>query len=241
MVIRSNGYFTLDGANEGVLTIIGTDDQVFANLLAQAPSGRCFVSGVLINETPQDYNIKIVGMDQEASIFRIRGFESIKFTKMPMSQLRVAVNGTIRLRGLGLITDPINDVDGHDRSMLNITSGLFLEPDVGRILIYNQKTHTDINTATTTTVLDPTAGRTGRLSKATISAQGACRLTLETTDADGSSNINILGIINFAGEGTFIYDFGDKGETITNGVNGLVRLISNNTAVVDIDLISRAD
>lgn len=241
MPIRANGYFTLDGAVRGVVTIIGTDDQVFANLLAEAPSGRCFVSGVLINETPQDYNIKIIGENQEASIFTIRGFESIKFTKMPMQQLRVAVNGTIRLRGLGLIVDPFNDVDGHDRSILNITSGLFLVADAGRVLIYGQKTHTDIVTATTTTVLDPTAGRTGRLSKVTISAQGACRLTLETTDADGSSNINILGIINFAGEGSFVYDFGDKGETITNGVNGLLRVISSNTAVVDIDVISRAD
>lgn len=241
MVIRSNGYFTLDGAVEGVLTIIGTNDQVFSSLLSQASSGRCFVSGTLINETPQSYNIKIVGDNMEASIFTIKGYEAIRFTKMPLQQIRVAVNGTVRLRGLGLITDPINDTDGHDRSMLNITSGLFLEAEAGRILIYDQETHTDIASATTTTVLDPTSGHTGRIYKITISTQGACRLTLETSDSDGSSNLHILGIVNFAGEGTFVYDFGDRGKTITNGVNGLVRVISNNTAVVDIDLISRAD
>ncbi len=68
--------------------------------------------------------------------------------------------------------------------------------------------------------------------------QAPNRVELRWTDSDGTSNPNAIGVINFTGEGTFVYDFGDNGLLIPNGIDGLLRAITSTTAVTDIDVIS---
>lgn len=241
MTIKGNGYFTLDNNINGVLTIIGTDDVQFADVIAEAPSGKCYVTGSLINETPQAFQLKIIGLNKEASTFTIPAYAGIKFTKMPLTQLLVAVNGTIRLRALGFIVDPEPKDDPVAQAMLNTNSGLFIEPDQGRSLFYDTQTHTDITTATTTTILDPTNGFTGRLRSISVEVASACHIQIEYTDADGTSNVRIIRDLRFTAGGTYVVDLGDKGQHIINGVNGLLRAITSAAVVVDIDVVSRAD
>ena len=74
-----------------------------------------------------------------------------------------------------------------------------------------------------------------------LSTQGAARPILQWTDSDGTSNVNIIGGPNYAAEGSWIWDFADECLHCPNGVGCLLRCVSNNTAVLDLDVITRDD
>ena len=239
-VIKANGFFTLDGNDKGIVTVVGTDTVQFADLLAEAPSGRCFATGTLLNLTPQPFYMKIQGLGTEESSFYIPAYAGIKLTKMPMQKLRVAVNGTIRLIALGFIVDPVPNDDETAIAMLNTNSGLFIESDAGRSYVYDTATHTDISTATTTTILDPTTGYTARVRSISIAVSDACTVIVKWADS-ASANDQIIRQLNFSGVGSYIIDLGDKGQHNPQGVDGLLELVSDGTETFDVDVLSCAD
>jgi len=236
--LEATGYFSPQGALDGIVTIVGTDSVQFAELLAYAPSGRCFFSGSIINMTPQECRLQITTEGFQHVIISIPEYGGIHFKKHPMTSIRVAVNGTVRIKGFGFIVD---EETKQDFAMLLANETIEVVNDVGRNNTFSDYTHTDITTATTTTITTPSTGHTLRIYKAMLSTQGAARPVLQWTDSDGTSNVNIIGGPNYGAEGSWIWDFGDRGLHCPNGVGGLLRLVSNNTAVLDVDVISRVD
>ena len=236
--MESTGYFSPQGALDGIVTIVGTDAVQFAELLAYAPSGRCFFSGSIINMTPQECRLQITTEGFQHVIISIPEYGGIHFKKHPMTSIRVAVNGTVRIKGFGFIVDEENK---QDFAMLLANETIEVVNGVGRNNTFSDYTHTDITTATTTTITTPSTGHTLRIYKVMVSVQGAARPVLQWTDSDGTSNVNIIGGPNYGAEGSWIWDFGDSGLHCPNGVGGLLRLVSNNTAVLDVDVISRVD
>jgi len=236
--LKTSGYFSPSGSIDGIIEIVGTDAIQFSDLLAYAPSGRCFFSGTLINMTPQLFRIQIMTEGFENTIFSVPEYGGIQFKKHPMTSVRVAVNGTCRIKGIGFIVDEESQAD-FNALLVNETMEVLNE--VGRNMTYSDYTHTDINTATTTTVATPSTGHTLRIYKAMCSTQGAARPIIQWTASDGTTDPNIIGGPNYGSEGSWIWDFGDRGLHCPNGVGGLLRLVSNNTAVLDVDVISRND
>jgi len=236
--MKTQGYFTFEGSLDGIIEIVGTDAVQFTQLLARAPQGRCFLSGTLVNQTPQEFRLKIMTEGFETVIYKVPEFGGITFKKHPMSEIRAAVNGTIRLQGVGFIVD---EETASDRNLLLTAETIEVLSEIGRNKTYTIYDHTDISTATTTTCATPDTGKTIRLYKLTASAQGAARSVLQWTDSDGTTSPTTLGTLNYGAEGTFVYDFGDNGLHCPNGVGGLLRLVSNNTAVIDVDIVSRDD
>ena len=236
--LKTSGYLNLEYETDGIVTIVGTSSVTFSDLLAYAPSGKCYLSGSLVNMTPQTFRLKIMTEGFEDVVYEIPGFGGLQFKKHPMTSMRVAVNGTVRLKGVGFIVDFETQAD--ENGLLNAES-IIVIPDYGRTNIYPNNDHTDISSATTATCATPETGKTIRVFKITVSSQGASRPIIITTDSDGTSNSKTIGTLNFASEGTFVYDFADGGYSIPNGVGGLIRITSNNTAVLDVDIISRDD
>lgn len=164
----------------------------------------------------------------------LRAYEAID-VRMPLKFLNVIVNGSALIHGMGVIVRPESK---EEEAILFANAGLIERLTDGRYYRFPTYDHTDINTATTTTLATPVAGRTIRVYKITVATDGAAAPTLAWTDSDGTSNPNAIGTLRFAGEGVFVYDFGDKGLECPNGADGLLRVTSNNTAVLDIDVIS---
>ena len=236
--MEATGYFSPQGALDGIVTIVGTDAVQFADILAYAPSGRCFFSGSIINMTPQECRLQITTEGFQHVIISIPEYGGIHFKKHPMTSIRIAVNGTVRIKGFGFIVD---EETPEDFAKLLANETIEVVNDVGRNKTYSDYTHSDISTATTTTAATPATGHTLRLYKAMLSTQGAARPILQWTDSDGTSNVNIIGGPNYAAEGSWIWDFADEGLHCPNGVGGLLRCVSNNTAVLDLDVITRDD
>jgi len=236
--LKTSGYFSPEGSIDGIVTIVGTDSVQFSDLLAYAPSGRCFFSGTIINMTPVEFRIQIMTEGFENTIFSIPEYGGVQFKKHPMTSVRIAVNGTARIKGIGFIVDEETKADFN---ALLVSETMEVLNDIGRNKTYGNYAHTDISTATTTTTATPATGFTLRIYKVMCSTQGAARPIIQWTDSDGTSNVNIIGGPNYGSEGSWIWDFGDNGLHCPNGVGGLLRLVSNNTAVLDVDVISRDD
>ena len=103
--MEATGYFSPQGSLDGIITIVGTDAVQFADLLAYAPSGRCFFSGSIINMTPQACRLQITTEGFQTVIISVPEFGGINFKKHPMTSIRLAVNGTVRIKGFGFIVD----------------------------------------------------------------------------------------------------------------------------------------
>jgi len=113
--------------------------------------------------------------------------------------------------------------------------------NAGRRLIYDLSDHTDINSATTTTLINPTELFTIRARTISVEVAGACEIQLQWTNADGSGGDHIFRDLRFTSAGTYVVDLGDIGQHNPNGANGLLEAITNNAIVIDIDIMYRED
>jgi len=107
--------------------------------------------------------------------------------------------------------------------------------------VFDQYTHTDIASATTTTIATPTTGQRLRVLQISVQSDAATIVTLQWTDSDGTSNVHIITKVQLTSAGTFIIPLGIDGLQCPNGTNGLLRAVSTNTANVDIDVIWFSD
>lgn len=229
---------TLSFSSSGELSFTGTG---LSQAATNSPVQICDVEGMYFvgqieNVSAQECQIQLNGFFSLSQRFRLRANESLRIRGWPLDFISVFVNGTVTLRGIGTILEAQNDED--TRLLLSTSNIIERAPSIGATFNFPTYEDTNITTATTTTVADPAANLTKRIYKLTVSCQSAARPVIQWTDSDGTSNVNILGTLNFAGEGSFVYDFGDDGLICPNGIDGLLRIVSNNTAVLDIDVVS---
>jgi len=163
----------------------------------------------------------------------LRAKETLNIKGLPVDYIGVVVNGTVAVHGMGVI------VNLTEQELLNVLGQIGLYEDLHDFRYYGfpETAHTDINSATTTTLATPASGKTLRIYKITLSSQGAVNgLVVETTTSAGAS-AHIIGTINFPSAGTWVYDFGDRGWECPNGANGLLKLISVDATVLDVDVV----
>ena len=195
-----------------------------------------FFSGQISNLSNVDIKLGVVLHEgsNKIHLHDLRAKESLEIVNLPVAQIQVALNGTALVHGMGRIVTVENE---NDRNLLLQTAKLIERLNDFRYYGFPSTAHKDINSATTTTLVTPSLGKTLRFYKITLSSQGAVNdLVLETT-ASGGGSANIIGTINFPSAGTWVYDFGDHGWQNPNGEDGLLKLISVNATVLDVDVI----
>lgn len=224
------------GTDSGQRAFTGTDLVQEAGFVEVGETGNDFFVGQIENVSDATCQIELVGYGGLQQRFRLRPNESIRIQGSPLSRVRVFVNGTVTLRGTGVIirADTVEQAE----KLLVQANLIERAASTASVFVFPTYDHTDIAAAATTTLATPAAGLQIRVYKITVATQAANRIELRWTDSDGTSNPNTIGFVNFTGEGTFVYDFGDNGLLIPNGVDGLLRAITSTTAVTDIDVIS---
>jgi len=166
----------------------------------------------------------------------IRAYESINLRNIPLRSISVFVepNITAGFHGMGALT-LIEDSDERAVALTkcDIFETLHQSPDFDT----DEYTKTTITTATTTTIMTPSTDTALGLYKVTISSAGAQTVELEWTNAAGTGGIEVIGLVRFGAEGTFVYDFDTAMLRNPNGQNGLLRAITTTTASTQIDCI----
>ena len=94
----------------------------------------------------------------------------------------------------------------------------------------DEYTSTTITTATDTIIMTPTTGTSLGLYKVTVACAGANTVQLKWTDTAGTGGFQILGLLRFGAEGTFVYDFDTAMLRNPNGQNGQLMATTTTTA-----------
>ena len=166
----------------------------------------------------------------------IRPYESLSLNNIPIRAIHVYVepNVTAGFHGMGALT-LIEDADERAVALTkcNIFETLNQSPDFDT----DEYTKTTITTATTTTIMTPSTDTALGLYKVTVSCAAAQTVELEWTDSAGTGGIEVIGLVRFGAEGTFVYDFDTAMLRNPNGQNGLLRAITTTTASTQIDCI----
>ena len=98
-------------------------------------------------------------------------------------------------------------------------------------------TNTTITTATDTIVMTPSTNTSLGLYKVTVACAGANTVQLKWTDTAGTGGFQIIGLMRFGAEGTFVYDFDTAMLRNPNGQNGQLMATTTTTASTQIDCI----
>ena len=166
----------------------------------------------------------------------IRPYESLSLKNIPLRAIHVYIepNVTAGFHGMGALTQ-VEDADERAVALTkcDIFETLNQSPDFDTDIY----TKTSISTATTTTIMTPTTSTSLGLYKVTVSCAAANTVELEWTDSAGTGGVQVIGLVRFGAEGTFVYDFDTAMLRNPNGQNGLLRAITTTTAATQIDCI----
>ena len=166
----------------------------------------------------------------------IRPYESLSLKNIPLRAIHVYIepNVTAGFHGMGALTQ-VEDADERAVALnkCDIFETLNQSPDFDTDIY----TKTSISTATTTTIMTPTTSTSLGLYKVTVSCAAANTVELEWTDSAGTGGVQVIGLVRFGAEGTFVYDFDTAMLRNPNGQNGLLRAITTTTAATQIDCI----
>lgn len=199
-----------------------------------------FFFGQIANIGNTDARITLVlaGDSTNLVTHQLRRKEVLTIKGMPIRKLRVLTDSTVTLKSVAVIIKAETPAELiallHEAKM----EETFNDLNAAAGLTFPDYEHTDIAAAATTTIATPAANLVLRVYKITVAVETPARVELIWFDDDGTSNPNQIGRLNFGGEGLFVYDFGDRGLLCPNGVDGLLRAVTNNAAIVDIDVIS---
>jgi hypothetical protein len=166
----------------------------------------------------------------------IRAYESLNLSNIPLQKIDVYVeaNQTVGFHGMGvhtLIED--NDERAVALTKSDIKEALNQSPDFDTDIY----TNTTITTATDTIIMTPSTNTSLGLYKITVACAGANTVQLKWTNTAGTGGFQILGLLRFGAEGTFVYDFDTAMLRNPNGQNGQLMATTTTTASTQIDCI----
>ena len=166
----------------------------------------------------------------------IRAYESLTLKNIPLRSIHVFVEPTITagFHGMGALT-LIEDSDERAVALTKceIFETLNQSPDFDTDIY----TSTTITTATDTIIMTPSTGTSLGLYKVTVACAGANTVQLKWTDTAGTGGFQIIGLLRFGAEGTFVYDFDTAMLRNPNGQNGQLMATTTTTASTEIDCI----
>ena len=166
----------------------------------------------------------------------IRAYESLNLSNIPLQKIDVYVESdiTVGFHGMGVHT-LIEDDDERAVALTksNINEALRQSPNFDTDIY----TNTTITTATDTIVMTPSTNTSLGLYKVTVACAGANTVQLKWTDTAGTGGFQIIGLMRFGAEGTFVYDFDTAMLRNPNGQNGQLMATTTTTASTQIDCI----
>ena len=234
------GFFNWGGTGTELITG-GSNEQIPSAEQNISTNEYMFFSGDFTNLSRHLIHISLFGFQQGgvSPLHRhdLRPYESLKVVNVPLQRVAVFVptGKVIGFHAMGVLRQA-NDEEEKTLALLKATvhEDLHQSP----VFALDQYKSASITTATTTTLWTPASDTTIGVYKITISTAGAQVLQLFFTDSAGSGgSTKQIGLLRFASEGTFVYDFDTALLRNPNGNDGLLRCITNTTANTYIDVI----
>lgn len=166
----------------------------------------------------------------------IRAYESLDLRNIPLRSISVFVepNVTAGFHGMGCLTR-VEDSDERAVALTKtaIWESLRQSPDFDTDIY----TNTTITTATDTIIMTPSTNTSLGLYKVTVACAGANTVQLKWTDSAGTGGFEIIGLLRFGAEGTFVYDFDTAMLRNPNGKDGQLMATTTTTASTNISCI----
>ena len=232
------GFFNWGGSGTEIITG-GSNEQLPSAEQNVGTNEYMFFSGDFTNLSREMVHVSLFGFQQGgvSPLHRhdLRPYETLQVTNVPLQRVAIFVpaNKLVGFHGMGVLRQA-SDEDERTLMLSKSTLGeaLHQSPD----FLPDQFKNTTITTATTTTLWTPTANSTIGVYKITVSCAGANTVELEFTNSAGAS-ADKIGLLRFASEGSFVYDFDTALMRNPNGNDGLLRAITSTTASTQIDCI----
>ena len=165
----------------------------------------------------------------------LRPYESLKVMNIPLQKVQVHVpaNALVGFHGMGVMRQA-NDEEERTLALIksSVNEDLHQSPDFDT----DDFNTTNIAAIATTTVWTPVADSTIGVYKITIASAGANTVELQFTDNAGA-NVKKIGMVRFASEGTFVYDFDTALMRNPNGNDGLLQAVTTTANAVQVDCI----
>lgn len=200
------GFFVLRDQefDTGLSRFTGTDFNQFSSPdMVLAPSGKCYVSGSIINTSPRPCKLRIISGNQVIAEAFLAEYGILKMTRQPFTAIKIAVNGTVALRAVGFVTD---FEDKKEEAMFLARSGIEIIDRNYKDVWHNfdQTIDTDITGAATTNVIDGiTDDRNLAVGKIFISTDGVTNVEVQY---ERGGSIQYIGQVQFAAAGFAIID-----------------------------------
>ena len=236
------GFYNWGGGSSGTEVITGGSNEQLPSATQNISTNEfMFFSGEFTNLSRHLIHISLFGFQSGGvSAFHrhdLRPYESLKVRNVPLQKAEVFVPSgeLIGFHGMGVLRQA-NDEEEKTLALLN--SSIKEELAQSPVFALDKYKQSSITTATTTTLWTPASDTTIGVYKITISTAGAQVLQLFFTDSAGSGgSVKQIGLLEFGGVGTFVYDFDTALLRNPNGNDGLLRCITNTTANTYIDVI----
>ena len=230
------GFYNFGGGGTEEITGV-SNENIPSHEENVCSNDRMFASGQFSNLSRLLIHVTLKGFGTAEAFHKhdLRPYESLNIKMIPLKSIGVHVpaNKKCGFHGMALLWQT-EDLDEYAVMSANssLTESLHQSPD------FNTDVYSDvqITSATTTTIVTPASHTDFGLYKLTISSSGANTVKMLWTDSDGN-NPQYIGLVRFAGEGTFVYDFDSATLRNPHREGGLLKAITSASTTVDIQAI----
>tara|TARA_B110001454_G_scaffold56891_1_gene55650 strand:+ start:2510 stop:3238 length:729 start_codon:yes stop_codon:yes gene_type:complete len=231
-----NGFYNFAGG--GTETILGVANDNLPSFTENVCANeKMLFTGQFSNLSRQLIHITFHGFGSAQAFHRhdLRAYESIQVYNVPIASvaLHVPAGETIGIHGMGTIWTA---QDEDEYAIMGAKSGMF--EALPNSPNFNTDSYTRVTQAAAATVDLVVSGANDDFAayKITVSPVAAQIVDLFWTDSV-NGNINFIGNLNFAGAGTFVYDFPDSMMRNPARQGGKLRMTTSTAASTVVDVV----
>ena len=231
-----NGFYNFAGG--GTETILGVANDNLPSFTENVCANeKMLFTGQFSNLSRQLIHITFHGFGSAQAFHRhdLRAYESIQLYNIPIASVSIYVPSgeTIGIHGMGTIW---TSQDEDEYAIMGAKSGLF--EALPNSPNFNTDSYTRVTQAAAATVDLVVSGALDDFAvyKITVSPVAAQIVDLFWTNA-ANGNIQFIGNLNFAGAGTFVYDFPDSMMRNPNRQGGKLRMTTSTAASTVVDVV----
>ena len=231
-----NGFYNFAGG--GTETILGVANDNLPSFTENVCANeKMLFTGQFSNLSRQLIHITFQGFGSAQAFHKhdLRAYESIQLYNIPISSvsLHVPAGETIGIHGMGSIWTA---QDEDEYAIMGAKSGMF--EALPNSPNFNTDSYTRVTQAAAATVDLVVSGANDDFAayKITVSPVAAQVVDLFWTDSV-NGNVRFIGNLNFAGAGTFVYDFPDSMMRNPSRQGGKLRMTTSTAASTVVDVV----
>tara|TARA_R110002051_G_scaffold55674_2_gene103489 strand:- start:122 stop:850 length:729 start_codon:yes stop_codon:yes gene_type:complete len=231
-----NGFYNFAGTGTAVITG-GPNDNIPSFTENVCANEKMMFTGQFANLSRQLIHITFGGFGSAQAFHKhdLRAYESIELYNIPLASMSLHMPPGLEcgFHGMGTIWTA---QDEDEYAIMGAKSGMFEKlpnsPD------FDTDSYTRVTSAAAATVdlVASTATDDFAVYKITASVAAANIIDLFWTDS-ANANIEFIGQLNFASNGTFVYDFPASMLRNPNRQGGKLRMTTSTTAATTVDVI----